>query len=204
MTTARAATLLLCVALGAALFTDAEVASAKALRWDLQNVTFEDGGTANGFFLFDADVPVVDHPNRPPISGLVNWDIAVEGGPPPCPPCFPPYRFTLTSTPDAGASAFGFLLVGPSFYDLGGRNSLHFNLGFDTPLSDAGGTVALKLNSGESWAYIGVSGGLRFLVTGQVVAIPEASEALLLALGLAALVGFSTRRAHSMKKVDAD
>ena len=48
MTTARAGIALLCIALGAALFTAAEVASAKVVRWDLQNVTLPDGSAASG------------------------------------------------------------------------------------------------------------------------------------------------------------
>jgi hypothetical protein len=207
MTTARAATLLLCVALGTALFTNAEVASAKVLRWDLQNVTFEDGGTASGFFLFDADIPFVNHTDRPPTTGLVSWDIAVEGEAPPCPPeCFPPYRFTPSSTSYGAADASSLGLVGPSFYDPGGRNSLHFGLGFDTPLSDAGGAV--QVTGGQSWSYFCCTNS-RSVITGQVVAIPEPSEALFLALGLAALVSFSTWRARrddgraAASKVDA-
>ena len=75
MTTARAAASL-CIALGAALFTAAEVASAKVVRWDLQNVTLPDGSAASGanatgFFLFDTDT-----------GHTLDWDLAVEGSTP--------------------------------------------------------------------------------------------------------------------------
>ena len=77
--------------------TNVGVASAKVLRWDLQDVTLPDGSTnigaaASGYFLFDTATHAV-----------VGWDIDVEGSIPPYPgacgppqaawQCFPAYRF---------------------------------------------------------------------------------------------------------------
>jgi hypothetical protein len=185
MNTARAVTVLLSVvALGAALLTNAEIATAKIVRWELQNVTFADGGTAGGFFLWDAEASGVKQ--------IVSWDIAIDGMDPPCPPCIPPFRFTPASGwGDGGSGIYGeseiMLQSFSSFYDR--RNFLELRLIFESILSDAGGRVAI-LGPGQSAELLGYFGVIRSITGGQVIAIPELSEALFLALGLAVVMSF--------------
>src|SRR4051794_39139707 len=87
MMTARVPKVFLAMALGLALISAMGVASANVLRWDLQNVTFLDGGTASGFFLFDADASLP--------KSVVDWDITLGGGNATWP--FPAFRFTPTT-----------------------------------------------------------------------------------------------------------
>jgi len=181
----------LVVTLGPGLLTHGEWANAKVLRWDLQNVAFDDGSTARGYFLFDADVErEAPYPGR----GVVSWDIEVGVGPKAQIP-FPPFRFTPDTSGCCYYERVGF--ISRAFYDY--RDFYGLSLEFTTPLSNSGGTVALHIYSGigvppsnayayykafKEWTY----GGPRSYATaGEVVAVPEASAALLLAFGLAAL-----------------
>src|SRR4249919_2081910 len=70
--TIRATKVLVLAAVLGAMWLHIEFASAKVLRWDLQNVAFDDGATGSGFFLWDADASPEKH--------LVNWNIAIGGG----------------------------------------------------------------------------------------------------------------------------
>jgi hypothetical protein len=61
---------LLAILSGAPILTDVHHAMANVLRWNLQSVTFNDGGTASGFF----DVDTI------PMSHLTDFDIKMTGG----------------------------------------------------------------------------------------------------------------------------
>jgi hypothetical protein len=72
MITARAMTVFLsAVAAGVAMLGYVQTATAALLRWNLENVTFTDGGAATGFFLLDTQA------NGEP---LADFDIKVTGG----------------------------------------------------------------------------------------------------------------------------
>jgi len=53
----------------AMLLCAAGIAAAVPVTWTLENVQFDDGGTASGFFVFDADTKTV-----------TNWDLVTQGG----------------------------------------------------------------------------------------------------------------------------
>lgn len=218
MTTARAGTALLCIALGAALFTAAEVASAKVVRWDLQNVTLPDGSAASGanatgFFLFDTDT-----------GHTLDWDLAVEGSTPADPTranvcgqpesgngykCFPAYRFIPSNSTHSGpfqepercTTGFPTCLIqvwyradGEDFGDPLGRQNMNFILEIDASSLDFGGVKAA--HAYQCWSYFG---NCRYGSAGQVVAVPEPAEAFLLAVGLGMLlVGHSCRQKWSV------
>jgi hypothetical protein len=55
---------------GAAMVGDVQHATGNVLRWNLQNVTFNDGGTATGFFALDTA----------PESQPADFDVKVTGG----------------------------------------------------------------------------------------------------------------------------
>ncbi len=194
MMMARAVKPLLATALNLALVSGIEVANAKVVRWDLQNVTFGVGGNATGFFLFDADAP---HNHQ-----VVGWDITLGAVSSAWP--FPPYRFTPDSAsvmggnvpvaPGVGDFVFGGFIVysSQSFYP-DDRNILQLSLEFARQLSDAGGTVALRtIAEGNSYVAFSYPYEGRGLTTGYLVAIPEPTT-LLFSVGLWGL-GLAWRR----------
>jgi hypothetical protein len=100
---------------------------AAPVTWTLSGVTFTDGGTASGSFVYDAVTDTIS-----------NWSISVEGG---NTGTFPPVTYN-TSTSDAfvdsgGAGTFG------SLFELNGSNR-SLRLPAVSPLTDAGGTLALN------------------------------------------------------------
>ncbi len=63
----------LIVALGAGLLVRMGDVHAAGVIWELQDVTFADGGTASGWFKLDLDAP-------PGTSPLLDWDVTTSGG----------------------------------------------------------------------------------------------------------------------------
>jgi hypothetical protein len=209
MTKCRPKTFIYAILLGVMLSAGTESATAKVLRWELQNVKFQDGNAASGFFDFDTDsVP------RLPIPGstrpLLAWDITVHGAAD-CSfsqggavtKCFPDYRFssdegTVEYSGVASDRGEGDLIIiySHKFYDFDpvGRVSLRLILGSDSHLSNAGGT--LSLGGSEDWTYPGTV--FRYIASGQVVAIPEPSETVFLAVYLIGMVAFCV--AQALKK----
>jgi len=193
--------MLVSVALGVSLFTNADVARAKLSHWELRNMTFQDGGTARGSLLFDADAPG--------FGQLVSYDIILAGSSSAWP--FPTYRYTSQTSwgGNEGHSATPANLIffsNQTFNDCCGRNNLGLFLEFASLASDVGGIVALRaLLKGEEgyegshvkFSYFGLQ---RDATGGYLVAIPEPSQALLLALGLGAMVSsLARRRGHCGK-----
>jgi hypothetical protein len=195
MMTARAGKLFLTVALGAALLFTTGPAAATIVTWHLQNVRFDDGATATGVFVYDTE--------KPPRSGfpdlLVGFDVKVSGGPPGT--HFPSFEYTPAST---------FLPTGTrDILALHTRSSIPgvqfgrtLQLDFAQSLPDRGGRVSLVFADCDVCPSLELDEGTfafaRLVTSGEVTtaAVPEPSEALLLAFGLAALVGFSARRRH--------
>jgi hypothetical protein len=171
-------------------------ATAKVIRWELQNVKFVDGGSAHGFFVFDPDT-APDPYSTIGAQPLVAWDITVEGtGEHPCKnlnDCFPDYRFSAAEGGHAQLAQGLLIIYSHTFYDLDptGRIQLRLTLGFDPPLSNAGGS--LNVGGFEYWGYTGQYS--RDMTSGQVVAVPESSQALFLAVCLIGVVGLRTAQA---------
>ena len=76
MMTARAMKVLLSAVLGLALLAAVGAASATLVTWTLQNVRFDDGGTAAGFFVYNTEGHPPDFPN----DLLEAFDVKVSGG----------------------------------------------------------------------------------------------------------------------------
>ena len=98
------------------------------VTWTLSGATFNDGGTATGSFVYDADT-----------NTLSNWSVSVAGG---NTGTFPPVTYDTTT---AG-----------SYYSPGNATTLGVNLSIGSrqlrmpgtsALSDAGGTMAINLAS---------------------------------------------------------
>lgn len=161
-------------------FTSA-VALADDVTWTLNNVTFNDGGTASGTFTYDADTQTVDNWNLTTTSG------SILGG----------------SNYDPGDSSYFIQNLGNP------QDSIIFEIGQlqlrITPISaltDAGGNVAINLNTAN-----GESGGVecfncspfRIFVSGDLSAAtvnetPEPASIFFLGSGLLGLAGGVRRR----------
>jgi hypothetical protein len=179
------------VFLGVALLFTMGPASATLVTWHLQNVRFDDGGTASGFFVYDTE--------KPPRSGfpdvLVDFDVQVSGGP--TGTHFPSFEYTPASTFLPTGTRDILALHAPSAIP-GVQFGRTLQLDFAQSLPDRGGRVSLVLADCDVCPSLELDEGTfafaRLVTSGEVTAtIPEPTEALVLTLGLAALVGFSMR-----------
>jgi hypothetical protein len=179
-------TLGLATALAATLFAGA--ARAVPVTWTLHNVSFVDGATASGSFTYDAATQV-----------YTAWNITTTA-------TVNPSAIGFTSLPGATYTTNGYTNASTSSYlnassfgvrNLPGPGILQFGLVFAKPLTDAGGTVALKASSGgfestpSGFASRPVVAG-----TGSVVsAVPEPASAVLMLAGVMGLAAWQRRRA---------
>lgn len=124
------------------LFTGAS-ATAVPVTWTLQGATFVDGGTASGWFVFDADLPGQQ-------QVITDFSISVDGGDT---ATFPPITYVNAnaygSVADQGAGDFGaiFSLSAPG-------ETRGIRIPAVSPLTNAGGTLAINaagLGAGECY-----------------------------------------------------
>ena len=173
------------ISVGVATLLFAMLGSAQAapLTWTLSGVTFNDGASASGWFVYDAGVG----------PGLLSsFDIFTGGG-----SVLGPYEIaTWQLRPGFTDGASYVTFLNPSAREV--------SLYFASPLTDAGGTISLT--GGLEWGAIGaigVSGAGYFergIVAGSLTAegvvtapIPEPETYALLLAGLG-LLGFLGRR----------
>lgn len=107
------------------------IASADDVTWDLSGVTFTDGGTATGSFVYNADTNTLSSINIVTSSGTA----------------FGGADYTATDPGGYGPFSNELLFVTSGSGDLTGTPAL--DLIFDSNLTDSGGTVGLSLLSGE-------------------------------------------------------
>lgn len=154
------------------LFCAPSIASADGITWDLSGVTFDDGGTASGSFVYDALT-----------NTYSSIDIITAGG-----SAFGGATYTSLSGV-FGSSSTGMLLGASG--DL--TNTALLFLIFGADLTGSGGTVPLT-GVGEGTcdnSDCSASTLLRSITAGDVVATvstPEPSALSLLGLGLATLL----------------
>ena len=169
------------------------IAAATGITWTLSGVTFDDGGTATGFFVFDATTATV-----------LSADIVTSGG------TLPGSTYTgmnLGSTDISDPLSEIVFVPIPSLTGLTGTPVLDLILATD--LTNAGGSVALVgngLGGGELTCLddactepnVAPGAPLRLIMGGEVdspvVSTPEPSALLLLCVGLVAFVGTAKRK----------
>jgi len=153
------------LAVVAALFGGTTRLHAALITWDV-NATFDDGGSATGFFQFDSDKFAATG------NGLGDFDI-----------------LTTRGSELSGANyASGFFITNAEStpFSTSITNSLgHLILQHRLPLTDSGGIIPLTEGTEDF-------GGLasRAIVVGQLVAqVPEASQSTMIAVGALLLAG---------------
>jgi hypothetical protein len=119
------------------------------VTWTFQNATFDDGGTIDGSFVYDADS-----------NTLSDWLITTQPG-------LGPFHLTTKDYTTSNASVFvGPVSPGPSstawyailesdtyFHPINSALAATFRLGTTSVLTNAGGTVGLDLNNTSGECY---------------------------------------------------
>jgi len=160
------------------LFCVPSLASADGIPWVLSGVTFNDGGTASGSFVYDAVTNTYSAINVTTAGGTL------AGA-------------TYTSLSDiAGSSSTGFLFGPNNSSDLTGASFLMWL--FDAPLTNSGGIVQVSLpppvdsieaictsSDCSTFSQRSITGGE---VVGTAVATPEPATFSLVGMGLVALL----------------
>jgi len=157
-------------------------ASAAAITWDLQNVTFPDGGIVTGSFVYNADLGA--------LGTYSSIDLVTSGG------AQPSTTYTFFFNGNSGN-----LDSSPGSFPVLGTSGLF--LIFLNPLTDAGGTIQLSfVGEGTCVVYSDCHEFSDFpnrdvTNAGQVVAqssTPEPTSLPLAAAGLVALITLSRIR----------
>jgi len=164
------------------------IASADGATWKLSGVTFEDGGTASGSFVYDAVT------NKYTFIGVTTTTGSLLSG------------ASYTSLSSCCGSSNTGLTLGPNVSDF--TDTPLLSLLFSAPLTNAGGTIQLMFgfvdtdfDSVEDFCTNSdcTAFSTRFVTGGEVVgvpspAVPEPSAISLLIVGLMVLLGGSILR----------
>jgi hypothetical protein len=153
----------------------ASSAQAKPLTWTLQDVRFDDGGTASGFFVFDPETIEFDQQKQ-------QWTAT------------PPTIFDLVTTGDIVGGEFHYqsdlydAFICPGYlcsnFAIVFGSFLLLDLEFDAPLPVLGGTVPV----GGSEQLFEEFGFFRQITAGSVTTVPEPGSCALVAVGGALLM----------------
>ena len=186
--TARTKKLFLAIAAGLTLGACTVAAQATVIEWRLQNVRFNDGGSATGFI-------TLDHGPAGSLAEFVDWDIKITGG---NAANFPPFEYTPASTFGSYFDGLSLTFFTNEMIPGGDSNQRRMLYLATRPyLTDAGGSVFLtsaNTPSRESWNPEPIRIASGSLTSGIPTTIPEPSRVWLLSLGVIALFAASTRR----------
>lgn len=168
-------------ALFLALLFAASNATAIPVTWNLDDVVFDDGGSATGSFTFDAGTGTFSSIN---ITTSANGSLGASYG---------------EQVGVSSATTLDFLEIGGVAGGVIGFSRLLLSL--DSAMMDAGGTIGLALTP---WAVEGVCTNesctglspLRHAIRGSITTVPEPVTLALMGLGLA---GFGYQRRKQIK-----
>lgn len=151
------------------------IASADGITWNLTGVTFADGGTASGSFVYDAVTNTVSSIDIVTTVGTVFGGTTYTA----LNPGFLPLPDDIVVVPNSSLSNFTGTFV--------------LDLSLAAPLTNAGGIVSMAGLGGEfTCADAGCTAPnldtYRLMTAGEVVATPEPSALLLLGAGLGVLL----------------
>lgn len=171
-----------------AYFCAPSTASADGVTWDLSGVTFSDGSTASGSFVFDATT-----------DQITDVDITTTAG-----TAFTGATYVGENPGFGGGSYFGptfYQLVfstNPSDPSLGAPLLVFYSVSDGFPNLAPGGEIVLDNSSGEftcgNATCSEVGSTIRSLTGGAIIAAAEPSSLALLAVGLAGLMLVGKRK----------
>ena len=168
-------------------------AHASPVQWTLQDVTFNDGGTASGSFFYDADTNIYSAINVTTTAGSVlagqSFASLLSGG--------AETAFALNMAPFPSATLIGLpvllLRFGTALTNAGGTSNLV--LGTYTPFFPAQGSYeAVCVINDVCGAPIPLS-NIRLLTAGSVTAVPIPAAVWLFGSGLILLGRFRHKQA---------
>jgi PEP-CTERM motif len=154
----------------AALFTTS--AQAEALEWQFKNVTFADGGTLSGNFVFDTE-----------LSRLLSFDVSTTSG-----SVVQGFHYNAGSSEVWDSSEY------QNFYLFDNGYNRMFQVGFANPLNQPG-INAISGSECNDW-LCSTTG--RAITSGVVQAVPEPETYALMLAGLG-LVAWAARRKAARK-----
>jgi hypothetical protein len=137
-------------------------ANAFPVTWTLSGVTFSDGGTATGSFVFDVDTNTIS-----------TWSVSVAGG---NTVTFPPVTYDMATS--SASYAYNAPTDVGALFNLNAPSIRALRLPAVSPLSDAGGTLAVNIaGSGAAECYN--CGPFRTYTAGNLIgtAAPAISSA---------------------------
>src|SRR5262245_21301206 len=146
---------------------------AAAETWELRDVTFSDGGTANGWFRLDFDA-------APRKSLLLDWDVTTSGGDA---EKFETWRY-LPSSSGGAAGRSSLSLHSSKSFGAGRNNFRVLYLTFSVKPADphvkgARHNIELISNTGNkpaSYEDINATGTFRLLTAGRIAVVARPSE----------------------------
>lgn len=159
-----------------AMFASMGAAHAAAVTWYLQDVAFDDGGTASGSFDFDADTAIFSNINVITTTGSV-----LPGE---------TYDIVLPSSP--GNSTFLSFANSTGIGDFTGTYAIGLEL--SAPMTNLGGLIAINLAGFALESYCGTADcfavvqPLRLVTSGYITSeVPLPGAFFIFAVGLAGL-----------------
>jgi len=167
------------VTLAGMLLFAASCAQADVVTWTLHNVTFDDGGTASGFFTVDT---TLDH--------LPHFDIVTTAGT----TLKTPFEYTPSSTVRAATGCSPCVGGDNNAIEIASGNGRTLTWAFDGSIDKAGvRTIIANVNAPGETADFRDPSIVRTVIGGHIAAVPEPSAVAFLGFAVALLILFPKR-----------